>query len=123
MGQHTTFDPADRASYRHWSEERMRCSDLDVLGHANNNAIGVYFETARLEFFRQVRLHDGAENQATVVARLAIDFLAELTFPNRLEIGTRPVRLGNSSFTYRQGIFVAERCIATAETKIGRATV
>ncbi|HET8728516.1 MAG TPA: thioesterase family protein [Alphaproteobacteria bacterium] len=111
-----TFDPADRASYRHWTEERVRFADLDPLGHANNNAIGVYFETARLAFFRDLQLHEGIEDQATVVARLAIDFRAELTFPNRLEVGTRPVRLGNSSFTYVQGLFAGAACVATAET-------
>lgn len=116
MDQTPPFDPADRASYRHWTEETVRFADLDPLGHANNNAVGVYFETARVTFLREIGLLDGADGQGTVVVRLAIDFRAELTFPNRLAIGTRLIRLGTSSFAYRQGLFVGDRCIATAET-------
>lgn len=116
MDEIRTFDPTDRAAYRHWSEERVRFADLDALGHVNNNAIGVYFESGRLEFFRTVGLHEEGTSQATVVARLAMEFLTEIRYPSRLDIGTRPVQVGRSSFTYRQGLFVDGRCVATAET-------
>lgn len=114
-------DPADPAGYRHWTAERVRFSDLDPLGHVNNNAFGVYFETARLGFFEAARLHEaangaGARREATVVARLTIDFLAELGYPAELRVGTRLSRLGRSSFTYRQGLFRDDQCFATAET-------
>lgn len=118
------FDPADPAAYRQWTGERVRFSDLDPLGHVNNNAFGVYFETARLGFFEAVRLHQEANagtgvesrREATVVARLTIDFLAELGYPADLRVGTRLSRLGRSSFAYRQGLFSGDRCFATAET-------
>lgn len=109
-------DLAARASYPQWTEERMRFSDLDPLGHANNNAIGVYFETGRLGLFREAKLHDGKPGEATVVAKLSIDFLKELTYPNLLEVGSRVTRIGGSSFAYVQGVFVGDACIATAET-------
>ena len=41
------FDPRARASYRAWVQIPIRFSDQDLLGHVNNNAIGVYFEHAR----------------------------------------------------------------------------
>lgn len=114
--QQQAFDPTDRGSYRHWADERVRFSDLDPLGHVNNNAIGIYFESGRLAFFDAVRLHEGLDHQRSVVVRLAIDFRAELTWPASLDIGTRLVRLGSSSLTYAQGLFADGRCIATAET-------
>lgn len=115
------FDPARRDSYRHWTPERVRFADLDALGHVNNNAFGVYFETARIHFADAVRLHeeanrDGERVEATVVVRITIDFLAELDFPADLEIGSRLIRMGKTSFTYAQGLFVGDRCHATAET-------
>ncbi len=109
-------DPTDPASYRHWAEEHVRFADLDLLGHVNNNAIGVYFETGRVAFYRTTRLHEGTPERRPVVRRVTIDFLAELHFPAALRVGTRPVRLGTTSITFRQGLFAVEQCIATAET-------
>jgi acyl-CoA thioester hydrolase len=119
--QTAPFEPTDRAAYRQWTPERVRFADLDPLGHVNNNAFGVYFETARLGFFDAARLHEeanrgGARNEATVVVRVAIDFRAELGYPADLDIGTRLTRMGKSSFTYVQGLFVGDTCHATCET-------
>lgn len=111
------FDPADRACYPHWSQEAVRYSDQDPLGHVNNNAFGAFFETARLALFRDTRLRDGdAANQVGVVRRLEIDFLRELTWPNTVEIGTRVTRIGTTSFSYRQAVFVGPVCHALALT-------
>lgn len=35
-----------------------------------------------------------------------------------MDIGTRVLRIGNSSITLGQGPFVGERCIATAESVV-----
>jgi len=118
------FDSAARDSYAHWTPERVRFSDLDPLGHVNNNVFGVYFETARLAFFAATRLHAeayegravGERREATVVARLTVEYRAELGYPAELEIGTRLVGLGGASFTYRQALFVGTTCHAVAET-------
>lgn len=116
------FDPTDAASYAHWANETVRFSDLDLLGHVNNNATSTYFETARVAFFAKTGLYDPAAgldraNQVgTVVVRICVDFRAELLYPATVKIGTRTTRLGQSSFTYRQGMFWDGRCVATAET-------
>ena len=111
----TSFDPTDPASYPHWADERVRYSDTDALGHVNNNAYGVYFETARLHFFRDSGIKLG-RTRAAVVVRITMNFLRELTWPNDVRIGTRMTRLGGKSFTYAQALFVGDRCHATAET-------
>ena len=51
------FDPADAASYSFWTEEILRFADLDMVGHVNNNAIGVFIENGRVHMF-----HDGGED-------------------------------------------------------------
>lgn len=111
------FDPTDPASYPLWSREQVRYSDQDPLGHVNNNAYGVYFETARLDFFQAADLRHGSmADAAGVVRRLDMEFLRELTWPSDLRIGTRLIGLGTSSFTYRQGLFVGDVCHALAFT-------
>ncbi len=113
------FDPAVPQSYRHWSEERVRYADLDPLGHVNNNALGVYFESARIGFYLAAGLYDEGPAIRSVVARLAIDFRTELRYPATVRIGTRLMRLGRTSFGHRQAIFRDDTCIATAETGSG----
>ncbi|MEO1224936.1 MAG: thioesterase family protein [Pseudomonadota bacterium] len=111
------FDPIDPASYPLWSAETVRYSDQDPLGHVNNNAYGIYFETARLDFFQAADLRHGTmADAAGVVRRLDMEFLRELTWPSDLRIGTRLVGLGKSSFSYRQGLFVGDVCHALAFT-------
>lgn len=112
----TDFPPTSRDSYRFWSDERVRFADLDPMGHVNNNAFGLYFESNRLAFFEREALYGGVPGVASVVARICIDFLAELTYPATPEIGLRVTRIGGSSYEYAQGLFVGETCHATART-------
>jgi len=111
------FDPRDRAAYGHWARDIVRYSDQDPVGHVNNNAFAVYFETGRLSFFRDSGFREGLPDSVSgVVRRMEIEWLAELLFPNEVEIGTRLVHLGTTSFTYRQAIFVGPVCHAIALT-------
>lgn len=112
------IDPADAASFAFWTEEILRFSDLDVVGHVNNNAVGTFLENGRVRLFL-----DSGEDMAAaargrgftwVVRRLEIDFAREIRFPGRVRTGTRVVRLGNTSCTIRQGVFVEGACCVTA---------
>jgi acyl-CoA thioester hydrolase len=51
-----------------------------------------------------------------VVARLEIDYRAELFYPGQIDIGTRVLSIGRTSFRVGQGIFKGDTCAATAET-------
>ena len=45
---------------------------------------------------------------------LKITFIRQVKYPNTLEIGIQIVRVGNSSFTYRTGIFVKGEIVPAA---------
>ena len=53
-----------------------------------------------------------------MIARLELDFRAEMTWPGDVEIGTGVASIGRSSVTLAQGIFQAGRCVATATTVV-----
>lgn len=53
-----------------------------------------------------------------MIARLALDFRAELRWPGAVDIGTAVKKVGNSSVTLVQGLFDGDVCAATAETVI-----
>ena len=50
------------------------------------------------------------------VARLAIDYRAELFWPGTVEIGTGIRNVGRTSLTFFQGLFQSGKLVATAET-------
>ena len=114
----TQPDLTRRDTYRHWSEVTIRFSDQDSLGHINNVALAQYFEVARTAFVYDVIRMAGPEAERTVefvLARVVIDFRAELHYPGRVEVGARLTRLGNKSMTSGYGIFQGETCFATSE--------
>jgi len=49
------------------------------------------------------------------LVRLTIDFRRDMRFPGDVDIGTRLVRVGTSSLTFGQALFVGQDCTATAE--------
>ncbi len=111
----TMTDPTSPDHHRFWIDEHVRFADLDTLGHVNNNAIGVYFEQARVLLFREASGF-GAESPWTVVlARSLIEYKAELLYPADIRVGVRVLKVGNSSVALAAGIFQGDRCIATQE--------
>lgn len=101
--------------FRFWIDERVRFADLDVLGHANNNAIGVYFEQARVSLMDECNPFRGAGPWTVVLARSLIEYRAELLYPAAIRVGVRVGRVGNSSVALASGVFQGDRCIATQE--------
>ncbi|MBY0429125.1 MAG: acyl-CoA thioesterase [Alphaproteobacteria bacterium] len=102
--------------YRHWIDETVRFHDLDAYNHVNNNVIGIYFETARMSLLEQVQPKGWTTDAHFVLAKNTILFLNELRYPNRIRIGQRLLRLGETSMTACGGIFVNDTCVALGET-------
>ncbi|WP_416899192.1 MAG: acyl-CoA thioesterase [Minwuia sp.] len=108
-------DPTDRASYWRWVKAMTRFCDTDANGHVNNTVYGQFIEAGRVRLITQMMPEANIANP-WVVARVEIDFLGELTFPSELDVGTRVVRVGNTSYTVISGVFEGERCVAKGRT-------
>lgn len=102
--------------YKHWSEDHVRFSDLDPLGHTNNNAIGEYFENSRADLFRKVTPQWPRGGEIFVLARISIDYRHELHMPAHLRIGTRVLGFGRTSMRMASAVFHEKIGIAYAET-------
>lgn len=113
-------DLTDRSVFSHWTSEKIRFQDIDRLGHVNNVAITIYAESGRVEFLDAVMpaaLMAG-NGPLWVIARIDVQFRAQSHYPGTVDIGTCVLRVGNSSITLGQGLFVGERCIATTESVV-----
>jgi len=108
-------DPTRRATYRIWGTETVRFSDTDAIGHVNNTSFAAYLETGRTTFGRACGLPIGSQQsgQHFVLARVEIDYRVEVHWPSVLDLGSALVRLGRSSMTLIQGIFIGDLCVAT----------
>ena len=100
-------DDLTRAHYRYWLPIATRWGDNDMLGHVNNVQFLRYFETARLDYLRQVLGFSpgAATGDSVILADIRVTFLGQVHHPCALEVGTRISRLGNSSFDFEAAIF------------------
>ncbi|MGA7974751.1 MAG: thioesterase family protein [Pseudolabrys sp.] len=106
------------AAYPSWSKETIRYGDTDRQGHVNNAVFATLLETGRVGilYSRDRPILEPAS--AFVIARLLLEFKAELNWPGEAHIGTRVQKVGRSSLTLEQAIFQNGICAATAETVI-----
>jgi len=86
-----------------------RWSDNDIYLHVNNVVYFSYFDTA----VNQNLLESGAltiENSEVVglVVNNQCQFFASIAFPDTVHVGLSVEKIGNSSVTYRLGIFKNE---------------
>jgi len=106
----------ERATYGHWSREKVRWGDQDGARHINNVAYATYFEDARLSLLLDRVIPHKAKGDNFIVRRVAIDYLGTASYPAEIDVGSCVTAVGDSSFTIGQGVFLADQCLATGET-------
>jgi acyl-CoA thioester hydrolase len=109
-------DLTDRATYSHWSEDKVRWGDQDGQRHINNVAFGEFLENARTEMIIERIIGLRAEGARFTVRRVAIDYLRSGSWPGQVEVGTCVADVGETSFTLGQGVFQDDECLVTGET-------
>ena len=102
-----------------WTHDVLRFRDTDANGHINNSVFSVFCESGRVHFLHEVLKARGLPGIFFVVARLAIDFRAELHYPGRVRSGTWLPAIGRSSIAFAQAILDdGGRLVATAEATV-----
>jgi acyl-CoA thioester hydrolase len=116
-GAAPTLPPAtERGSYAIWTYDKLRYGDTDRQGHVNNAVFATFCESGRVMFLFDEKLSLAGPGSVFAVVRLEIDYRAELFYPGRIDIGTRVLGIGRTSFRLGQGIFNGGTCAATSES-------
>lgn len=116
MDETASLPPAtERAAYPIWTSDTLRYGDTDRQGHVNNAVFATFCESGRVSFLYDEKLDLRGPGANFVIVRLELDFRAELFYPGTVDIGTRVLSVGRSSFRLGQGVFKGELCAATAE--------
>lgn len=86
-----------------FSEKVMpRFSDTDALGHINNTLLPIWFEGARDPIFRFFMPELDTQNWQLILAKIEVEFHAQLYYGEEIEIRSYIGRIGSSSFTVYQ---------------------
>src|SRR4051794_16830201 len=88
--------------------ERARFGDCDPMGHVNNATYSTYLEEARIEAL------GGLSN--FILARVEIDFRAELRAGEEIEVRTRCSRIGTKSLDLEHEMHANGRLAAQAKS-------
>lgn len=116
MSKHKNNPLTRRDAFSHWVSETVRWSDTDMVGHVNNIAFAAYCETGRSHFMRKVVDKDAEPRAMFLIAQITVDFLGEINWPAKVDIGTCVLDVGRSSARLGYGLFDGERCAGTGDS-------
>jgi acyl-CoA thioester hydrolase len=97
---------ATRSEFPHFLAIPSRWMDNDVYGHVNNVVYYSYFDTAVNQFLIErgvLDIHKG--DIVGFVVDSGCAYYSSLSFPDKVQVGIRVAKLGNSSVRYEIGIY------------------
>lgn len=106
---------ADRANFTVWHTDTLRLADIDHQGHVNNAVHAVLYTNGRHNFIQRHLRAQLADGDALAMVKVTIEYLGEMHYPGEAECGTQVRRVGRSSITFGQALFMDGKCAAVAE--------
>ena len=95
-----------QAEYVFFHDVETRWKDNDIYGHVNNVEYYSYFDTAVAAFLiSKLGLYFKASPVIAYVIETGCTYFESIAFPDRIKVGVRIVKLGNSSVHYELAIF------------------
>jgi acyl-CoA thioester hydrolase len=90
------------------TREHVRFRDCDAMGHVNNAVYSTYLEQARIGILGGL--------EPFILARVEIDFRAELRAGAEVEVRSRCARIGTKSFDLEHELWTGDRLVAEAKS-------
>ncbi|MDE7410564.1 MAG: acyl-CoA thioesterase [Paramuribaculum sp.] len=121
----TTYLPSDnprvpeaRHPFRHCIDVQTRFTDIDLIGHVNNNVYLSFMDLAKIDYFTTVLQRKlTPRDLCMVVAHIDCDYFEPAYFDNHLQVWTTIIHHGERSITLQQRIVDADtmqtKCIGT----------
>lgn len=91
--------------FRHALDLQSRFTDVDMLGHINNNVYLSFMDLGKLDYFAAISGGKaGVRDIRAVVVNVNVDFYEPSYFGEPLRVWTAVSRIGERSFTIEQRI-------------------
>ncbi len=94
-----------------------RFSDVDSQKHLNNSRLTEFYQESRVAFYTNIeRKHNfkRPDGHRFLVAHIAIDYLAEVNYPQMITMRVGIAKIGRTSQTLQIGLFSEGRCAGLA---------
>ena len=92
-----------------------RFSETDALGHINNTVVPIWFEAARVPVFQIFNPEQDLTNWNLIIAKIEVNFIAQMDYQSRVEIRSHISKIGNSSFNVLQEVWQNDQRVAWGE--------
>ncbi|UCC26531.1 MAG: acyl-CoA thioesterase [Gemmatimonadales bacterium] len=96
----------------------VRFKDVDVGGHAHHSHALVYFEEARVAYWREVAGQAGLDGIDYILAEASLRFHHRVFWPQELSVGVRVSRLGKRHFEMAYEVVGAEGDVLISGTTV-----
>jgi acyl-CoA thioester hydrolase len=106
--------PVNGFPYTH--REPVRFRDLDAMGHVNNAVVLTFLEQARFAYLESLGLVERLDRLPMILARVEIDYRAQIEPGDDVEIGVRCARVETKSFELEHRLEACGRHVADART-------
>lgn len=93
----------------------LRFAETDALGHINNTVVPVWFEAAREPIFQVFNPEMDLTTWNLIIAKVEVNYLAQIHYPGEVEIRTFISKLGNSSLNILQEVYQNAQKVASGE--------
>ncbi|MCD8523498.1 MAG: acyl-CoA thioesterase [Saccharospirillaceae bacterium] len=101
-------------------EVTVAWGEMDAFQHVNNTQFFRYFESARVQYFDNLKILDYMNNYARgpILASTHAKFLAPVKYPDTLSVGIRSLRLDSGRITQEYAVWSHEtsRLVAKGES-------
>lgn len=98
--------------FRFGTEARVRICETDMLGHVNNVTNFIYYEQARVDYFRELELLEPimkSNDIYFVTADIYCQYLSEIYFGELLDVKIRTSEIRNKSMDFEYAIIRKEK--------------
>ena len=110
------------ASIYHFSFDMpSRFSDVDLQNHLNNTRLGEFYQEGRVIFFNRLIQDNNltrAEDRRVLVAHSAIDYVAEINYPQIVAVKLGIENIGRTSLRLQMALFSEGRCAGLAKVVV-----
>ncbi|MBT5923641.1 MAG: acyl-CoA thioesterase [Cellvibrionales bacterium] len=92
-----------------------RFAETDALGHINNTVLPVWFEQGRHRIFEAIHPDMSLNDWPIILAKISVDFLAQIYFGEDVIIRTGIEKVGNTSVIVRHEAWQRDALVASGD--------
>ncbi len=100
-----------------WTPITLHWADMDSFHHVNNARYFTFMETGRISLFKHLLdlSYAGVPEVGPILAHIGCNYRKPIEWPATLHVGTGVEKVGNTSFTLQQGVFIEGEDTAAAD--------